>query len=240
MKQAVIVAGGKGSRLLPYTALLPKPLMPLGDRPVLELLLEGLRAAGITDVILAVNHLGHLLEAFFGDGARLGLSITYSVEDDELGTAGPLGLLLHRLEPNFVFANGDLLTTLDTAKMVIAHEALGADATIGSYRRVVRSEFGVLKVDSEMRLTAYHEKPEYEQLISMGLYVLRRDAIRPYLVPGSALDMPTLMENMRRDDLRIYCHGQDCIWLDIGCPQDFAEAQSLVLQNRDAFSPVRK
>jgi NDP-sugar pyrophosphorylase family protein len=238
MTQAVIVAGGKGSRLLPYTALLPKPLMPLGDRPVLELLLERLRASGVTDVVLAVNHLGHLLEAFFGDGGRLGLSITYSVEDHPLGTAGPLGLLFDRLEPNFILANGDLLTTLDTAKMMIAHEELDADATIGSYRRVLRSEFGVLNVDSEMRLTAYREKPEYEQLISMGLYVLRRDAIRPYIVPGRALDMPTLMENMRRDGLRVYCHGQECIWLDIGCAQDFADAQSLVQQNRNAFSPI--
>jgi len=237
--QAVIMAGGKGSRLHPYSALFPKPLMPLGDRPVLEILLQRLRAAGVTEVILAVNHLRHLLEAFFGDGSRFGVSITYSVEDRPLGTAGPLGLVLDRLGPDFFLTNGDLLTTLDMAEMLAYHRRHQADATVGSYRRVLRSEFGVLDVDADMRMTGYREKPSYEHLVSMGLYVLRRDAVRPHIVPGEPLDMPALMQAMQLDGRRVFCHRQECIWLDIGRPEDFAEAQSIVERDAQAFQPAR-
>jgi NDP-sugar pyrophosphorylase family protein len=235
--QAVIMAGGKGSRLHPYSALFPKPLMPLGERPVLEILLQQLRMAGVTEVILAVNHLRHLLEAFFGDGSRFGISIIYSVEDQPLGTAGPLGLVLDRLGPDFFLTNGDLLTTLDMAKMLADHHRKNAAATIGSYRRALRSEFGVLDVDAEMRMIGYREKPTYEHLVSMGLYVLNRDALRAYITPGEPLDMPTLMQAMQRDGKRVFCHEQQCIWLDIGRPDDFAEAQSIVERDGKAFLP---
>jgi NDP-sugar pyrophosphorylase family protein len=237
--QAVIMAGGKGSRLYPYTALFPKPLMPLGDRPVLEILLQQLRTAGVTEVILAVNHLSHLLEAFFGDGSRFGVSIIYSVEDRPLGTAGPLGLLLDRLRPEFFLTNGDLLTTLNMMEMLAEHRRKEAAATIGSYRRVLRSEFGVLDVDAEMRMTGYREKPTYEHLVSMGLYVLRRDAVLPYITPGEPLDMPTLMQAMQQDGRRVFCHQQHCTWLDIGRPEDFAEAQNIVERDPNAFQPTR-
>lgn len=237
--QAVVMAGGKGSRLHPYSAVFPKPLMPLGERPVLEILLQQLRAAGVTEIILAVNHLRHLLEAFFGDGSRFGVSITYSVETQPLGTAGPLGLVLDRLRPDFFLTNGDLLTTLDMAEMLVDHRRRQADATIGSYRRVLRSEFGVLDVDAEMRMTGYREKPTYEHLVSMGLYVLKRDVVGPYITPGEPLDMPTLMHCMQRDGRRVFCHQQDCTWLDIGRPEDFAEAQNMVERDGKAFQPVR-
>jgi NDP-sugar pyrophosphorylase family protein len=233
--QAVIMAGGRGSRLHPYSALLPKPLMPLGDKPVLEILLHQLRAAGVTDVILAVNHLRHLLEAFFGDGSRFGVTITYSVEDTPLGTAGPLGLLLDRLGEDFFLANGDLLTTLDMAAMLADHRASRADATIGAYRRDLQSAFGVLQVDSAMRLTGYLEKPVQSQLVSMGLYVLRRDAVRRFLAPGRPLDMPALVLAMQAAGELVLCHRQDCFWLDIGRPEDFAEAQALMERDPRMF-----
>jgi NDP-sugar pyrophosphorylase family protein len=233
--QAIIMAGGKGSRLHPYSALFPKPLMPLGDKPVLEILLHQLRAAGVTEVILAVNHLRHLLEAFFGDGSRFGLSITYSVEDRPLGTAGPIGLVLDRLGENFFLTNGDLLTTLDMAAMLADHRARGADASIGTYRRQLRSEFGLLEVDETMRMTGYKEKPTYQHLVSMGIYVLRRDALRPFIVPGEPLDMPALMQSMHQSGRNVFCHSQDCFWLDIGRPEDFAEAQAIVERDPQAF-----
>ena len=129
--QAVIMAGGKGSRLLPYSALLPKPLMPLGDMPVLELLLRQMRKAGVTDVIIAVNHLGHLIQAFFGDGSRYGLSIRYCNEDQPLGTAGALGNIIEHLDKTFIVSNGDLLTTMDLGAMTRQHLAIGCDASIG-------------------------------------------------------------------------------------------------------------
>ena len=216
------MAGGKGSRLHPYSALFPKPLMPLGDKPVLEILLHQLRVAGVTEVILAVNHLRHLLEAFFGDGSRFGLSISYSVEDRPLGTAGPVGLVLDRLGEDFFLTNGDLLTTLDMGAMLADHRARRADTTIGAYRRELRSEFGLLEVDETMRMVGYKEKPAYQHLVSMGIYALRRDAVRPFVVRGEPLDMPALMQAMQRAGLRVFCHSQDCLWLDIGRPEDFA------------------
>ncbi|MBR0641455.1 sugar phosphate nucleotidyltransferase [Plastoroseomonas hellenica] len=235
--QAIVMAGGKGSRLHPYSALFPKPLMPLGEKPILEILLLRLRAAGVTEVILAVNHLRHLIEAFFGDGRRLGLRITYSVEDKPLGTAGPLGLLLDHLGDDFLLTNGDLLTTLDIGAMVTDHRTRAADATIGAYRRELRSEFGLLEVDDAMRMTGYHEKPTYQHLVSMGIYVLRRDAVRRWITPGEHLDMPTLMQSMQRAGQAVLCHTQDCFWLDIGRPEDFAAAQSRVESDPDAFLP---
>jgi NDP-sugar pyrophosphorylase family protein len=233
--QAIVMAGGKGSRLHPYSALFPKPLMPLGDKPVLEILLHQLRAAGVTEVILAVNHLRHLLEAFFGDGSRFGLSVTYSVEDRPLGTAGPVGLVLDRLDEHFLLTNGDLLTTLDMGAMRADHFARHADATIGSYRRELRSEFGLLEVDDTMRMTGYREKPIYQHLVSMGIYVLRRDAVRPFIVPGEYLDMPVLLQSMQQAGRDVFCHSQDCFWLDIGRPEDFAEAQAMVERDPQAF-----
>src|SRR5690242_15940134 len=119
--QAVIMAGGKGTRLYPYSALMPKPLMPLGDMPILELLLRQMRQAGITDVLVAVNHLRHLIEAFFGDGRQLGLSIRYIGEDKPLGTAGALSNMMDELDEHFMVTNGDLLSTMDLGAMARYH-----------------------------------------------------------------------------------------------------------------------
>lgn len=235
--QAIIMAGGKGSRLHPYSALFPKPLMPLGDKPILEILLRQLRAAGVTKAIIAVNHLRHLIEAFFGDGSRFGMSITYSVEDKPLGTAGPMSLVLDQLEENFILTNGDLLTSLDMGRMIDDHISSSAAATIGTYRRELKSEFGLLEVDQNMRMVGYREKPTYQHLVSMGLYVLNRDAVRQWLIPGEYLDMPTLMQSMSQADMMVRCHQQDCTWLDIGRPEDFALAQNMVEREPEAFSP---
>lgn len=231
------MAGGKGSRLLPYSALFPKPLMPLGDKPILEILLRRLKAAGVTEVIIAVNHLRHLIEAFFGDGTRFGLSISYSVEDKPLGTAGPVGLVLDRLDETFILTNGDLLTTLDIAEMVADHSRSNAAATIGTFSRSWRSEFGLLEVDERMHLTGYAEKPVYQHLVSMGLYVLDRDAIRRWIEPGEYLDMPDLMRSMFGAGQVVKCHTQDCLWLDVGRPDDFATAQALVEEDPGKFIP---
>lgn len=235
--QVIVMAGGRGTRLGPYTATFPKPLVPVGDMPILELLLRQLKAAGVTEVILAVNHLHHLLRAFFGEGERLGLKITYSLEDQPLGTAGPIGAVLGQLHDTFFVTNGDLLTTLDFAKMLQAHQGAGADATIASFRRQVKSEFGILETDGAMRMTGYLEKPVQEHLVSMGLYVLRRDAVAPHLVPGQRLDMPDLMRALVAEGRHVLCHAPECFWLDIGRPDDYAQAQAIFDKDRGAFLP---
>lgn len=147
VKQAVIMAGGKGTRLHPYSALFPKPLMPLGDMPVLELLLRRMKKAGVTDVILAVNHLSHLIKAFFGNGSDLGLRISYSKEDRPLGTAGALGNMLDDLDETFLVANGDLLTTMDLAAMARQHSETQCDASIGIFERENKIDFGLIEFD---------------------------------------------------------------------------------------------
>jgi NDP-sugar pyrophosphorylase family protein len=211
--------------------------MPIGDMPVLELLLRQLKIAGVTEVILAVNHLHHLLRAFFGEGERLGLKISYSLEDTPLGTAGPIGAVLPQLNDTFFVANGDLLTTLDFAAMLAAHRAARADATVASFRRTIKSEFGILDTDEAMRLTGYREKPVQTHLVSMGLYVLRRDAVAPHLSPGIKLDMPDLMRALLADGRHVLCHAPECFWLDIGRPDDYTEAQQIFARDRALFLP---
>lgn len=235
--KAIIMAGGKGSRLYPYSAALPKPLMPLGDMPVLELLLRQLRHAGVSDIILAVNHLRHLIEAFFGDGSRFGMRIQYSFEETPLGTAGPMGAVLDRLGDDFLLLNGDLLTSLDFRKMIQCHLETGADATIGVFERELRVEFGLIETDASMRMVDYLEKPSHKHLVSMGVYVIRAAAARRFVTVGEHLDMPQLMLMMMRSGLNVRCHRQDCVWLDIGRPEDFALAQKMIETEPDTFLP---
>jgi NDP-sugar pyrophosphorylase family protein len=233
--QAIIMAGGKGTRLHPYSALFPKPLMPLGDMPILELLLRRMRKAGVTDVILAVNHLRHLIEAYFGDGSKFDLSIRYSNEDIPLGTAGALGNLIDDLRETFFVTNGDLLTTMDLLQMGQLHADTGCDASIGIHQRENKIDFGLIEFDSENRLSAYREKPTSTYYVSMGIYILQREAIRPHVTRNDYLDMPTLLAAMRAADADVRCYHDDCVWLDIGRPDDFALAQSMFEHDRALF-----
>lgn len=233
--QAVVMAGGKGTRLYPYSALLPKPLMPLGDMPILELLLRQMRQAGITDVLIAVNHLRHLIEAFFGDGRQFGLTIRYFKEDKPLGTAGALGGMMDELDENFIVSNGDLLTSMDLGEMARQHCATEADASIGVFQRENKIDFGLIEFDEEMRLSAYREKPTSLYYVSMGVYVLRREAVRQLIRPDEYFDMPSLMLALRATDHDVRCFHDDGMWLDIGRPDDFALAQELFAKSREQF-----
>lgn len=233
--KAIILAGGKGSRLYPYTALLPKPLMPLGDSPILEVLLNRLRATGIDEVFITVSHLGHLIEAFFGNGSRFGLNIRYSFEKEPLGTAGPMAAVLDELGDDFVLTNGDLLTTLDIGSMIQTHLACKTEVTIGLYKREIKIDFGLVEVDTEMRMVRYREKPSYTHLVSMGLYVLNAAAVRPFVAPDTHLDMPNLLERMVAAGRNVRGFQNECFWLDIGRPEDFALAQQLVEKEPNRF-----
>ncbi|KAB1080461.1 NTP transferase domain-containing protein [Methylobacterium soli] len=233
--QAVIMAGGKGTRLHPYSALFPKPLMPLNDMPILELLLRQLKNAGITDVILAVNHLSHLLEAFFGDGSRLGLNIRYRLEDRPLGTAGALASMLDELDDTFFVTNGDLLTTLSLKRMMQAHRAAEADFSIGVFEREVKIDFGLIELDGRDRMMAYREKPTSSHFVSMGVYLVNKDIIADHLAVDEYLDMPNLVLKVKGNGGHVHCFHEDCIWLDIGRPDDFALAQKMFIENRALF-----
>lgn len=220
--KAVILAGGKGSRLAPYTVVLPKPLMPVGDRPILEIIFGQLRHYGITDIVLAVGHLAELIEAYFGDGRRFGVSIRYSREEKPLGTAGPLALIDGLNEP-FLVMNGDLLTTLDFRHLVSYHAEKGAICTIATYRRQVQITLGVMQLDSECRLLDYIEKPIYDYRVSMGAYVFDPEVLR-FVEPHQYLDFPDLIKNLLRDARHVAGYPFDGYWLDIGRHDDYAQA----------------
>ena len=182
IRQAVIMAGGKGTRLHPYSAFFPKPLMPLGDMPIMELLLRRMKAAGICEVIIAVNHLRHLIEVYFGDGSDLGMRLHYSEEDKPLGTAGALGNMLPLLDDTFLVTNGDLLTTMDLRRMAMSHIAEYADATVGIFERENKIDFGLIEFDdheSALRLSG----ETYEQILCQYgcLYSAARGCAPPYL-----------------------------------------------------------
>ena len=220
--QAVILAGGKGTRLRPYTTVLPKPLMPIGDMPVLEVVLRHLRRAGFTRVTMAVSYLAELIEAFCGDGSRFGLSIAYSREEQELSTAGPLKLI-RGLDETFLVMNGDLLTTLDYAALLRRHKEQGAAATIAAHRRTVKIDYGVIEPGPDGTLGDYIEKPEFGYLVRRGVNVLEPSAIE-LIGENEKLGMPDLMLRLKAAGRKVLVHESPCLWLDIGRVEDYERA----------------
>lgn len=234
--KVVVLTGGKGTRLRPLTAVFPKPLVPLGNRPILEILLLRLAAFGFRDITLCTGHLSELLMAVFGDGSKLGLSLTYSHEETPLGTAGPLALLNDLTDP-FIVMNGDLLTTLKFPKMVQYHLDQGADVTIGLYPREVHIDFGVIERTKEGQFTGYVEKPTYQYEVSMGVNVLKPRVLEQ-VQAGSRMDMPDLVKKVHASGGRVCCYREDCFWLDIGRMDDYALAQEKFAENQEMLLRV--
>jgi NDP-sugar pyrophosphorylase family protein len=220
--KAVILAGGKGTRLAPYTKILPKPLMPIGDMPILEVILRQLKRAGVDEVILAVGHLAELLRAFFQDGSRLGLHISYCYECHPLGTAGPLADV-PGLDDTFLVANGDVLTTLCLSDLVEQHRRSRATATIAMHRRRVKIDLGVIQCDGGQRIAGYIEKPTYDYLVSMGLYVFEPHVL-DYIPKGSYLDFPVLMQKLIEAGEYVVGFPFEGYWEDLGRPDDYERA----------------
>ena len=235
--QAILLAGGKGTRLRPYTAVLPKPLMPIGEvdpLPIMEVVLRQLARFGFDEVTVITGYLTELIEAFFGDGRKFGTRITYQREVTPLGTAGGLALL-DRPDESVLVINGDILTTLDFAEMYRFHVDRKASATIASYPREVKIDFGVLEFgDDPHILTGYREKPEFSFQVSMGLYILSPLAW-DYLEAGQTLQMPDLLETIRGAGQPVLCFKQPCYWLDIGRHDDYATANEVFEARRKSF-----
>ncbi len=222
-RQAVILAGGAGTRLRPYTTVLPKPLMPIGEWPVLEVILRQLKRAGFDRIIVTTGYLSHLLEAYFGDGSRWGVEITYSHEDSPLGTAGPLALL-DDLDENLLVMNGDLLTDLDYGAFWDAHCASDALATIAVCEKNVPISLGVLETDGANQVRKYIEKPTYSFQVSMGVYAYRREIIAE-IPQGEYFDFPNLIQKLIGQNQSVAAHPFSGIWFDIGRAEDYEEAQ---------------
>lgn len=235
--KVLILAGGLGSRLRPYTTVIPKPLMPVGELPILEIILHQLKQAGTTELILAVGYLSHLLQAFFGNGEKFGMKITYVLEPKPLGTAGPITHAIDGLGDDFIVMNGDVLTTLNYAKLFAAHCKTGAAATIAVNNREVHLDFGVIEMTKEGGLSAYIEKPTRHFFVSTGINVLNAKAARKHLKPGERLDMPQLMMKIKESGEKVSCFAEPFYWLDIGRVDDYRIAQDIFESRRAEFLP---
>jgi NDP-mannose synthase len=233
--KAVVLAGGKGTRLAPYTTILPKPLMPIGDMPILEVLLRQMKRAGINQVVLTVGHLASLLRAYFGYGEQLGLDIHYSYEQVPLGTAGPLAQI-QGLDKTFLVTNGDVLTTLSLKKLIAFHKEKGGIATIAAHRRQVKIDLGVIQWDGDDRVSGYVEKPTNEYTVSMGIYVFE-PRILEYIPVGEYLDFPDLILKLIANGEKVSGFVFDGYWMDLGRPDDYALANQDFTSMRKQFLP---
>ena len=222
--RAVILAGGRGSRLRPYTTVLPKPLLPIGDRAILDIVVRQLAACGVPAITIATGYLAHLVRAVFGDGADYGVRIDYHEEPEPLGTAGPLAAI-DGLDSTFLAMNGDILTTLDPRELVAAHTSAGNAMTIAGSTRTVRADYGVMRLDGDQRLAGYDEKPESHVVVSMGIYVLEPAALA-HVPAGEHFDIPDLVHALMAAGEPVGAHVHDGYWRDIGRHDDYEEAQA--------------
>jgi NDP-sugar pyrophosphorylase family protein len=230
--KAVILAGGKGSRLEPYTHIFPKPLMPIGNRPILEIVLAQLAAAGISEAILTVGHQSAKLLKMVTAAGDFDLKIRYSEEEKPLGTAGPLKLI-RNLGQDFLVLNGDVLTDLDFEQFIDFHLESEAPATIAAFQRKLNIDFGVIETEGDW-VVDYFEKPQIASLVSMGVYAFKRDILK-YIPAGQQFDFPDLVHKMLDNEVypAVYRHRGE--WLDIGRPDDYKRAVATFFKKRRRF-----
>ena len=223
--KAVIQCGGKGTRLRPYTAILPKPLMPIGSKPVLEMLIFWLRRNGIRDIFVTTGYLGHLIQSFCGDGHQWDVRISYTAEAEPLGTLGALSLLRNQLDCPFLTLNGDILTDLNLNAFSSAHRAGGTNLTVATSARTVRMDFGVIE-DHEARIVRFREKPILSQNVSMGIYCMEPKLLE-HIPDGVPFGFDDLVFRMLEDGEPVGTFLHRGFWLDVGRVEDFRKAQEI-------------
>lgn len=224
--RAVILAGGRGTRLAPYTSILPKPLMPIGNRSILEIVVQQLGAAGLRDITFCVGYLSHLIRAVFENRDDLPARISYVQEHQALGTAGPMRLV-EGLDSTFIGMNGDVLTTLNYRNLLRYHRESGSMLTIATHQRKIKSDYGILHLDGQhrsiRRVTGYEEKPEMVSSVSMGIYVIEPRALE-YIPEGEYFDIPDLVVSLLEADEPVGAYLHDGLWFDIGRQEDYERA----------------
>lgn len=239
MTDAVILAGGLGTRLRPFTVTVPKPLLPLSDRPIVEVVLHQLQAFGFKRVCISLGYMAPLFKAFLGEGERFGLRIDYVVEEEPLGTAGAL-TMVPDLADNFVVLNGDTLTDLNYRALLDGHAAAGACATIFSHKVDEHVDYGVVEFDENGALQGYFEKPVRHYYVSTGIYALSKRILK-YAKPKTRLDMPNLLLMAREAGDPVLCHLQkDAYWRDIGRFDHYELATKEFMETPERFIPAEK
>ncbi|HEY2564784.1 MAG TPA: sugar phosphate nucleotidyltransferase [Acidimicrobiales bacterium] len=225
IRHVVILAGGKGVRLRPYTTVIPKPLVPIGEQySILEIVLRQLAACGFRRATLAIGHLGQLIRAYVGDGSQWGIEVDYVHEESPLGTIGPALMVLDRLPENFLLMNGDILTDLDYGDLLKRHISWGAPLTVATFDRVHQVDFGVLDV-TDHRITSFTEKPPLSYSVSMGIYGVSKRHLERY-TPGLPFGFDELMLDLIERGTLPASYGFDGFWLDIGRPDDYDRANN--------------
>lgn len=220
--KAIILAGGKGTRLRPYTVVLPKPLMPIGDYPIVEIVIRNLAHCGFSHITMAVNHQAELIEAFFGDGSKWGVKIDYSVEDKPLSTIAPLRLI-DGLPENFLIMNGDILTDMDLKGFYDYHVSNKNIFTVASCQREQVSDYGVLEIDDRNRLVGFSEKPVVKYDVSAGIYMANKKILE-FIPVGEPYGFDNLMADLITTKNPASVKKFDGYWLDIGRPDDYMKA----------------
>jgi NDP-mannose synthase len=229
--QAVILAGGRGTRLAPYTSVLPKPLMPIGDQSILEVVVGQLEDAGIVNVNFCVGYLAHLIQAVFDSRENGHVNITYVREQEALGTAGPLRLV-DGLDSTFIVMNGDVLTTIDYEELVRFHREQGNAVTIATRERSIKIDYGLLHLDDDARVRDYEEKPTISSRVSMGIYVMEPEVIE--LVPeGEYFDFPDLVRVLLDAGEPVGAYDHTGLWFDIGRQEDYERAINVWLEDEE-------
>lgn len=234
----MILAGGLGTRLRPYTTVLPKPLMPVGDRPILDIVVRQLARARFDRITIATGYLAELIEAFFGDGSRYGIPIDYFREDEPLGTVGALSLI-DALDEDFLVMNGDILTDIDYAGLLERHREGGQAATVAAHKRDVEISLGVMRFEQEADptvVTGYLEKPVLSYVVSMGVYCFA-PRVRDHIPRGQHLDFPELVLRLIAAGETVRAWHSEDHWLDIGRHDDYEQAQDEFNQLRHRFLP---
>ncbi len=233
--RVIILAGGKGTRLLPYTSVLPKPLMPVGERPILDVVLRQLKRHGFRHITISVGHLAELIMAFFADGERWGLHIDYAIEEEPLGTMGPLSQIEGLTEP-FIVMNGDLLTDIDYRDLYDYHCKGDCPLTVATYQKPVDISLGVLEVNQDSRVVGFREKPQLMFTVSMGIYVLS-PSLLPMIPQGKHFGFDDLMYALlaAKTPIQSYRHGG--LWLDIGRREDYDNATQVLEENIGRLLP---
>ncbi len=222
--ETVILAGGKGSRLAPFTSEIPKPLVRVGDIPVIDILLQRLKLHGVKKVTIAVNHLSHLITAALGDGSKYGLDIVYSHEEEPLSTVGPLKLI-RNLPENFLVANGDIITDLNFKELYQFHLKAKALVTVAVYQRKVLSDFGVIEVNESGYVSSFREKPVFDFTVSAGIYVFSKKVL-DFIPDGKKYGFDDLMISLLEQCLPIATFPFNGYWLDIGRVEDYQQANN--------------
>ncbi|MGB2698374.1 MAG: sugar phosphate nucleotidyltransferase [Candidatus Zixiibacteriota bacterium] len=217
--KVVILAGGQGRRLEPYTVVLPKPLMPVGDYPILEIIIRQLKSYGLKDITLAVGYLGNIIQSFFNNGEKWVVKIDYNFEDKPLGTVGSLSYI-KGLDKTFLLMNGDLLTTFDFSKFIEYHKNKKSIATIAVTNRKLSVDYGILEYNQQKELTGYVEKPDLDYKVSMGIYLFEPEILE-YIPKGERLDFPELMNILLKNGKKVSVYESDDFWLDLGRPEDY-------------------